>query len=460
MNFRLGWLVLVSFFSVAFAPVSVNAAAAAQEFRLSNGMRIIVQEDHRAPTVAHMVWYRAGAMDEQNGTTGVAHVLEHMMFKGTKTLKPGEFSAKVAALGGRENAFTGKDYTAYYQQVEKSRLEQVMALEADRMQNLTMDKEEFAKEIRVVMEERRLRTEDQPLSLLYEALYATAFVSSPYRNPVVGWMNDLQNMTAADALDWYRRWYAPNNATMVVTGDVDAKLVRDLAEKYFGKIPPKTLPKTKPQTEPPQAGVKHVVVRAPAENPYLAMAWKMPNLRDVEKDDDVHALDVLAAVLDGYDNARLPAKLVRTDRIANSVDASFEPVARGPVMFMLSGVPAKDTTVGQLEHALRAELARIASEGVSPEELRRVKSQLIASQVYKRDSVFGQAMEIGSMEMAGISFRQIDRIIEKLAAVTPEQVKAVAQKYFSDEQLTIATLQPLPVSAQAERKPAAAGLRH
>jgi zinc protease len=390
-------------------------------------------------------------MDEQNGSTGVAHVLEHMMFKGTKTLKPGEFSAKVAALGGRDNAFTGKDYTAYYQQVEKSRLEQVMALEADRMQNLTMDKDEFAKEIRVVMEERRLRTEDQPLSLLYEALYATAFVASPYRNPVVGWMNDLQNMTAADALDWYRRWYAPNNATMVVTGDVDAQRVRDLADKYFGKIPPKTLPKTKPQAEPLQSGTKQVVVRAPAENPYLVMAWKMPNLRDVEKDDDVHALD---------DNARLPAKLVRTDRVANSVDASFEPVARGPVMFTLSGVPAKDTTVGQLEQALRAELARIASDGVSPEELRRVKSQLIASQVYKRDSVFGQAMEIGSMEMAGISFRQIDRIIEKLGAVTPEQVKSVAQKYFSDEQLTIATLQPLPMSAQAERKPAASGLRH
>jgi zinc protease len=460
MNFRLGWLVLASFFTLAFAPVASGAAAAAQEFRLGNGMRIIVQEDHRAPTVAHMVWYRAGAMDEQNGTTGVAHVLEHMMFKGTKTLKPGEFSAKVAALGGRENAFTGKDYTAYYQQVEKSRLEQVMALEADRMQNLTMDKEEFAKEIRVVMEERRLRTEDQPLSLLYEALYATAFVASPYRNPVVGWMNDLQSMTAADALDWYRRWYAPNNATMVVAGDVDARRVRDLAEKYFGKIPPKTLPKTKPQAEPAQAGMKRVVVKAPAENPYLVMAWKMPNLRDVEKDDDVHALDVLAAVLDGYDNARLPAKLVRTDRVANSVDASFEPVARGPVMFTLSGVPAKDTSVEQLEHVLRAELARIATEGVSDGELKRVKSQLIASQVYKRDSVFGQAMEIGSMEMAGISFRQIDRIIEKLAAVTPEQVKAVAQKYFSDEQLTIATLQPLPVSAQAERKPAAAGLRH
>jgi len=460
MKNRCVYQVLISFLVALFMPTLSVAEIAAQEFKLSNGMRVIIQEDKRAPTVVHMVWYRVGSMDEQNGTTGVAHVLEHMMFKGTKKLKPGEFSAKVAALGGRENAFTGKDYTAYYQQVEKSRLEQVMALEADRMQNLTMDKEEFGKEIRVVMEERRLRTDDQPLSLLFEALNATAYVAHPYKNPVVGWMNDLQNMTAADALGWYQRWYAPNNATMVIVGDVDAKRVRELAEKYYAGIPAKTLPKSKPQQEPAQTGIKRLVVKAPAENPFLVMAYKMPKLLDVDKDDDVHALDVLAAVLDGYDNARLPARLVRTERIANSVDAGYEPVARGPVMFTLSGVPAQGISVDQLEQALRAEISRIATDGVSAAELKRVKTQLIASQVYKRDSVFGQAMEIGGMEMAGISFRQMDRIIEKLSAVTPEQVQAVAQKYFVDDQLTVATLQPLPVSAQAERKPAPSGLRH
>jgi zinc protease len=460
MKNRRVYQVLISFLVALFMPTLSVAEIAAQEFRLSNGMRIIIQEDKRAPTVVHMVWYRVGSMDEQNGTTGVAHVLEHMMFKGTKKLKPGEFSAKVAALGGRENAFTGKDYTAYYQQVEKSRLEQVMALEADRMQNLTMDKEEFGKEIRVVMEERRLRTDDQPLSLLFEALNATAYVAHPYKNPVVGWMNDLQNMTAADALGWYQRWYAPNNATMVIAGDVDTKRVRELAEKYYAGIPAKTLPKSKPQQEPAQTGIKRLVVKAPAENPFLVMAYKMPKLLDVDKDDDVHALDVLAAVLDGYDNARLPARLVRTERIANSVDAGYEPVARGPVMFTLSGVPAQGISVDQLEQALRAEITRIATDGVSAAELKRVKTQLIASQVYKRDSVFGQAMEIGGMEMAGISFRQMDRIIEKLSVVTPEQVQAVAQKYFVDDQLTVATLQPLPVSAQAERKPAPTGLRH
>ncbi len=467
MIFRPGSLVLASLFSLVsvvsatLLPAgSAVAGPAAQEFRLSNGMKVIVNEDHRAPTVAHMVWYRVGSMDEQNGVTGVAHVLEHMMFKGTKQLKPGEFSERVAKLGGRDNAFTSKDYTAYYQQVEKSRLEKVMALEADRMHNLTMDAAEFGREIRVVMEERRLRTDDQPLSLLQEALNATAWVAHPYRNPVVGWMDDLQNMKASDALDWYRRWYAPNNATLVVSGDVDAKQVFALAKKYYGSIPSKTLAVTRPQQEPLQTGIKRVTVKAPAENPYLILAWKVPKLNDVEKDDEPFALEVLAAVLDGYDNARLPAKLVRTERLANSVDAGYDGMERGPVMFMMSGEPTRGTSIEQLETALRAEITRVADEGVSEQELRRVKAQLIASQVYKRDSVFGQAMEIGSMEMAGFSHQQIDRIIERLSAVTPAQVQAVARKYFSDEQLTVATLLPLPMTAQAPRPTSVPGLRH
>jgi zinc protease len=406
-----------------------------------------------------MVWYRIGSMDELNGTTGVAHALEHMMFKGTTSLKPGEFSARVAALGGRENAFTSKDYTAYYQQIEKSRLEAVMALEADRMANLVFDKDEFSKEIKVVMEERRLRTEDQASARVYEALNAAAFVAHPYHHPIVGWMDDLEHMTVEDAKAWHDRFYAPNNATMVVTGDVDAQQVRTLAEKYFGKIAPKSIPVTRPQNEPLQQGVRRITVKAPAENPYVALAFKAPTLRDVEKDDDVHALDVLSAVLDGYDNARLPARLVRTERVANSVGASYSSNARGPVLFVLDGTPAAGTTTEQLEKLLRAEVRRIAQEGVTEEELKRVKNQLIAGQIYKRDSVFGQAMEIGVMEMTGISHKQIDRIIEKLGQVSAKQVQAVAAKYFNDDQLTVATLVPLPLT---DRKPAAppAGLRH
>jgi zinc protease len=443
---------------LAACPLAAHAEPA-QEFMLENGMKIIVKEDHRAPTAAHMVWYRIGSMDEQNGTTGVAHALEHMMFKGTTTLKPGEFSARVAALGGRENAFTSKDYTAYYQQIEQSRLESVMALEADRMANLVFDKDEFSREIKVVMEERRLRTDDQANGKLNEALNAAAFVAHPYHHPIVGWMDDLQNMTVEDAKAWHDRFYAPNNATMVVTGDVDAQKVRALAEKYFGKIAPKRIPVTKPQLEPAQQGVRRITVKAPAENPYVALAFKVPTLKDVEKDDDVHALDVLSAVLDGFDNARLPARLVRTERVANSVGASYSSNARGPVLFVLDGTPAVGTTTAQLETLLRAEVQRIAQDGVTEEELKRVKNQLIAGQIYKRDSVFGQAMEIGVMEMTGVSHKQIDRIIEKLGQVTAKQVQAVAAKYFNDDQLTVATLVPLPLE---DKKPAPppAGLRH
>ncbi|WP_050464646.1 M16 family metallopeptidase [Herbaspirillum autotrophicum] len=426
-------------------------AQSAQEFMLRNGMKVIVKEDHRAPTAVQMVWYKVGSVDEVNGSTGIAHALEHMMFKGTKKHKVGEFSRLVAELGGRENAFTNHDYTAYFQQIEKSRLEAVMALEADRMQNLQFSAAEFAKEIRVVMEERRWRTDDQPMGLLNEALQASAFVAHPYHHPVVGWMDDLQHMTIQDIQGWYQRWYAPNNATLVVAGDVDAKRVQALAERYFGGIPRKTLPVTKPQNEPVQQGLRRVVVKAPAENPYVVMAFKVPTLRDVEKDDDVYALDVLSAVLDGYDNARLTAKLIRSDKVANEVGASYDNMARGPVLFTLEGSPAAGTTTEQLEGLLRAEVSRIAQEGVAEQELQRVKTQLIASQIYKRDSIFGQAMEIGTMEMSGISQARIDRIIEKLKMVTSQQLQAVAQKYFVDDGLTVATLIPLPLPAEGKR---------
>jgi zinc protease len=456
MKFRI--VLLLSSWLAGWLP-GAALAEAAQEFMLKNGMKIIVKEDHRAPTVAHMIWYKVGSMDEHSGITGVAHALEHMMFKGTKTLKPGEFSQRVAALGGRENAFTSKDYTGYFQQIEKSRLQKVMALEADRMTNVVFDQEEFAREIRVVMEERRWRTDDQPIPLVYEALNATAFMAHPYRHPIVGWMSDLQNMTVADAKAWYGHWYAPNNATMVVAGDVDPKQVLALAQKYFGHIPRKAVPVTKTQFEPPQRGAKRVTVKAPAENPYVVLAFKVPALRDVDKDVDSHALDVLAAILDGYDNARLNAGLVRTDRVANSAGAGYSNVLRGPALFLLDGTPAKGTSTEQLEKRLRAEVERIAQEGISEQELKRVKTQLIAGQIYKRDSVFGQAMEIGVMEMSGLSHKEIDRIIDKLREVTAEQVQAVARKYFVDDALTVATLVPLPLS-EKKTPPPPKGLRH
>ena len=426
---------------------------------LANGMRVIVKEDRRAPTVVHMVWYRAGAIDEVDGASGVAHVLEHMMFKGTRKLGPGEFSKRVAAVGGRDNAFTGHDYTAYFQQVPKRALPQMMALEADRMANLKLDAKEFAQEIKVVMEERRLRTEDNPQALLHERMNSVAFQAHPYRRPIVGWMNDLQNMTYLDARDWYRRWYAPNNATLVVVGDVDHTALFRLAEKTYGAIKRQALPERRPLVEPQQLGIKRLNVKGPAKLPYLAMAWKVPKLKEVERDREPYALEMLAAVLDGHEAARLSKHLVRGQKIAQSAGASYDSTLRGEAQFVLDGQPAEGRTAAELEAALRAEIKRIQDGGVSAEELARIKTQIVASQIYKRDSMMGQAMEIGRAEINGIGWRGVDRILEQIRTVTAGEVQAAAKKYFGDDTLTVAVLDPQPLAAAAPR-PAAGGLRH
>jgi zinc protease len=436
-------LLRISFLFLLFIQASWAASVDTHEFTLNNGLKLIVKEDHRAPTVAHMVWYRAGSMDEVNGRTGVAHVLEHMMFKGTHKVKAGEFSRLVAAVGGRENAFTSRDYTAYFQQVEKSKLDEVMKLEADRMSNLNFDDAEFLKEIQVVIEERRLRTEDNPSSLLNESLMATAYMSSPYRHPIVGWMNDLENMKAADARDWYRSWYAPNNATVVISGDVDPKKILQAVEKYYGVVPAHELPVRKPQIEPAQKGIKQVQVKAPADNAQLAMAWKVPRLVPGKLDDpEPYALELLTAVLDGYDNARFNRVLVKQEKVVNDVGVGYDMISRGPELFLITASLAKDKTVMQAEASIRKSLNELKQKGILESELKRIKVRILSDQIYKRDSIFGQAMEIGSTEMAGFSWRDIDVMLEKMQTITPAQVQAVAQKYLVDEGLTIAVLDP------------------
>ncbi len=438
---------------------SAAVGADLHERTLANGLRVIVKEDRRAPTVAHLVWYRVGAMDETSGTTGVAHVLEHMMFKGTQTVPAGEFSRRVAAAGGRENAFTGHDYTVYFQQVERSRLGLMMQLEADRMANLVVAPGEFAAEIKVVHEERRLRTEDRPRELVYESLMAVAFKVHPYRRPIIGWMTDLEAMTADDVRDWYARWYAPNNAFLVVVGDVSAESAFQLAQTHYGAIPPRPLPTRKPRTEPPQEGGRRLIVKAPAELPYVLVAYKAPVLRDAAKDREPYALAVLAAVLDGSDSARLKARLVRGRRIANEVGASYEAIARGPGVFLLDGVPARGRPAAELESALRGEVATIASHGVTAEELERAKIQFVARQVYKRDSIFAQALELGMLESAGLSHRDADRILERIRAVTADEVREVARKVLVEDASTAATLDPQPVDPNRPR-PRSAAPRH
>ena len=438
---------------IMLAWVPATALADTQEFKLDNGMRVIVQEDHRSPVVVSQVWYRAGSVDEINGKTGVAHVLEHMMFQGTEKIGPGQFSRLIAAAGGRENAFTGRDYTTYFQQLEKSKLELSMKLEADRMANLKLTDEEFAKEIKVVMEERRWRTEDQPQGLVNEQFNAIAYMAHPYRRPIVGWMDDLRNMAAEDAREWYRKWYAPNNAILVVVGDVDAQEVLKLAQKYFGPLKPEVLPERKPQHEPPQNGERRAVVKAPAKLPYVLMGYHVPGLKNPDTDWEPYALQILAGVLDGNASARLNQSLVREQRLAVDVDAAYDIVQRShESMFQLDGTPIEGKSAAELEAALLQQIEEIKQRGVTSEELERVKAQVIAADVYQRDSMFYQGLEIGRLEISGFSWRILDDYPAKLKAVTPEQVQAVAKKYLNRDNLTVVTLAPQPIDPNAKPK--------
>ena len=429
------------------------ALANTQEYKLENGLKIIVQEDHRSPVVVSQVWYKAGALDEVNGKTGVAHVLEHMMFKGTKKVPAGQFSRKIAAAGGRENAFTSQDYTAYFQQLEKSQLPLSFELEADRMANLNFTKEEFEKEIKVVMEERRWRTDDKPQAQVNEHFNSAAFRTHPYGRPVVGWMSDLENMRVEDTREWYNHWYAPNNAVLVVVGDVKADEVYKLAKQHFGKIKPKAVPERKPQKEPPQIGERRVVVKAPAKLPSLQMGFHTPVLNDPNQDWEPYALEILASVLSGNDSARLNQKLVRESQVAVDVGAGYDMIARGRQgLFELAGSPSEGKTVAELEAAILQQIEKIKESGVTAEELKRVKAQVIAADVYQRDSVFYQAMQIGQLELTGFSWKILKDYPAKLSAVTSEQVQEVAKKYLVKDNMTVATLDPQPIDPNAKPK--------
>ena len=437
----------------AFLALALASSAQANphEFTLANGLRLIVKEDHRAPTVVHQVWYRAGSMDESPGTTGVAHVLEHMMFKGTRRFGLGEFSRIVAEAGGRDNAFTSTDFTVYHEQVHRDRLPLAMRLEADRMANLVIRPEEFAREIKVVMEERRRSYEDRPRSLLIENLLATAFAAHPYKWPTIGWMQDLENMSWRDAQAWYKQWYAPNNAVVVVVGDVEPQKVLAWARRYYGALAPKAIPARKTLAEPVQRGLKRVAVKAPAELPYVRLGYKAPVLREIAKDWEPFAISLLAELLGGSDAARLHQVLVRERRIATSVGADYEMVSRGPGMVFVEAAAAQGRSGSELEAGVREVIAGIAAAGVAAEELNRARVQLLAQLVYKRDSFFAQALELGELESCGLSFRDAERIAGRLKEITVEQIRAAAARYLVDDGLTVAVLDPQPLNpASAE----------
>ena len=460
--------------TAGFNPAALaQASVPVEQFTLANGLTVIVKPDHRAPTVAHMLWVRVGSMDEVDGSSGVAHVLEHMMFKGTPTVKAGEFSRRVAALGGQENAFTSRDSTGYYQQIPAGSLEDVMRLEADRFANSQWLDDEFKREIEVVKEERRMRTEESPRAMLYEQASAVTFLASPYRRPIVGWMSDLDAMTPDDVRSFHQRWYVPANAALVVAGDVEVAQVRQLAEKYYGPVAARPVPERKPRTEPEQSGMRRIDFKAPASQAYVSMAFKVPKLVAADLaappgaasptlavSREALALTVLSAVLDGYSGARLDRALVQGQgqtggRVADSAGASSGLLGRGPQLFVLDGVPAGGKTTQQVTDALRQQVTRVARDGVSDAELQRVKTQWVASETYKLDSVFSQARELGSNWVQGLPLDASARLIAQLRTVTAPEVQAVAAKYFGDDQMTLSTLLPQPMEPNRKPRPAA-----
>ncbi|MGQ2966596.1 M16 family metallopeptidase [Methylophilus sp.] len=447
------------------ALLSVCSAQAAEvvQTTLKNGLKLIVQEDHRAPVVVSQVWYRAGSLDEVNGKTGVAHVLEHMMFKGTPSVPAGQFSRQIAAAGGKENAFTSKDYTCYFQQLEKSRLSLSFKLEADRMANLQITDAEFAKEIEVVKEERRWRTEDKPQSRVSEQFDSSVFRAHPYGRPVVGFMNDLDNMTAADAREWYNTWYTPNNVTVVVVGDVKAAEVFKLAEETFGKLAARPLPARKPQVEPAQLGERRAIVKAPAKLPYFTMGFHAPAMKNgpaySEQDWEPYALEVLSSVLSGNGSSRLNQKLVREQAIALDIDSGYDGTNRGQAStFEIAASPSEGVALEDLQKAIWAVVDEVKNKGVTAAELHRVKAAVIAADVYKRDSMFYQAMQIGQLETMSYPLSLLEKNAARIEAVTPEQVQAVAKKYLVPDQLTLVTLDPQPMDPNA--KPAGKPHQH
>lgn len=422
--------------------LSCQTFSQVQAFRLNNGLKVLVKEDHRAPIAVSMIWYDIGSADEPGGLTGVSHAIEHMMFKGTKKYPLGVFSKTIADIGGQDNAFTNNDYTAFFEKVDAQRIADAFALEADRMNNLLLDPKEFAKEIKVIQEERRQRTDDDPQALVLERFLATAHLAAPYNHPVIGWMSDLQQMQVDDLKKWYQTYYAPNNATLVVVGDVQAENIHALANKYFGSIPAKPKVVRKQQQEPQALGAKAISVSAPAKLPMLILGYSVPSVKTAQEEWEPYALELVTGILDAGDSSRFAKNLIRGTHVATGVEIYYNLYSRYTTQFMLYGAPSQNHNIEELEHSLKAQVEDLKKTPVSNQELQRIKNQIIAQKTYEKDSIFSQATELGLLETVGIGWNNSDKYSDAINKVTPAQIQQVVIKYFQDKNQTKAVLKP------------------
>ena len=422
--------------------LTARAELPTHEFQLDNGLDVLVREDHRAPVITVMVWFKAGSIDEAPYETGLAHVLEHMMFKGSKRLDAGEFSRTVARFGGSDNAFTSYDFTAYFQQYEASRLPLALELEAERLKNLKIDDESFRRELQVVMEERRQRTDDKPTALAWEKFQAVARPGTGCAHPIIGWRDQLAQLQPQQARDWYDRFYVPGNATLVIAGDVTAEQVRPLVEKFFADLPRGETPPRPETTLNPPPGERRMTLRLPVRVPALYMSYNVPSLTTADHQDDFYALTMLGGVLDGGTSARMESNLVRGQRLAAGLGAGYDGLQRGNGTFTITATPNPAVSLDQLEAAIKAEIEEIAEQPPSEAEMDRVRAGVLAEQIYQRDSVMGQAMELGTLSVLGLDWRLAGQFDDNLEAVTPEQVQQAARKWLVAERSAVAHVIP------------------
>lgn len=440
--FSLGLLLFLIQSQVAYAETRSELARTTFETRLKNGLKVIIREDHRSPMVMTQIWYAVGSSDESGNLLGVSHILEHMMFKGTHKVPNDEFTRLSRIYGGSINASTFTNYTNYYQLYPKTYFPLALELEADRMRNLLLRQQDFEPEIKVVMEERRLRTDDNPRSLAFERFKWIAYPTSHYRQPVIGHMKNLQNIQLEDVKKWYHDWYAPNNAVLIIVGDVDAENTLRQVQKYFGDIPARTIPPRNDVLEFDRVGYRHMELNLPVKVPNLYMAWNVRSLVTAKNPQDAYALTIIKNLLDSGISSRLQDRLVRDKKVLTAISVSYDPYNRGDSLFSISALPTDEVSLQEAETAIQNEINLLKTELIQPEEVERVTAKFVANLVYGQDDIAGQSKMIGNLEINGLSFRLIDQLPQHFETVTAQDIQRVANIYFVRDNLSTLYLTP------------------
>ncbi len=438
---------------VATATPSTTSKAKTFETTLDNGLKVIIREDHRTPVVMTQVWYKVGSTDETSDETGLSHALEHMMFKGTTLIPNDEYSRINTRFGGSNNAFTTANYTGYYQLYPANRLALALEMEADRMQNLKLREEDFKPEMQVIMEERRMRTDDNPKALAFERFLAMAYPTSPLRLPVIGHMKNLQNLKLDALKRWYQTWYTPNNAVLVIVGDTTPDAALPEIKRYFAQIPKRAVPTRPDVDEFLHSGERSMNLHMAVQVPTLIMAWNVPSLSTAPKPQDAYALNLASEILDGGLSARLEKHLVREKRLLAGVSASYEPFERGGALFTISAVPTQGHTLAEVKSALLDEIEHLKHDPITADELNRVKVNQRAQLIYNQDSISGQAQMIGALEVSGLSYTVMDDLENQYNALSTQTVQDTVKQYLTSDSLSTLYLEPLPKATNPNAVP-------